>query len=250
MAGTPAGLPGRRAAARPAAAAARPDQPPGPLAPGPQQFLVAQQLLRRHGVASVSAGTCRPGRRGTTPARTAQAHQPVRRSLGARGRRRHPVAQAGPVLQRPSQRPGRAIPGPLPRPVREKAQARRTDGRLDRSHADRSGDTPGIRRHQGRVVGPRAVHLLPRGGARAGNRAGGAHRSGSQSAALRSRSSLGRGRQRAHGSIGCVTGRRRRGRWPVRGDHRPIPRLGRHHVAGRLGRRRRRPRHRPRDSAG
>lgn len=68
--------------------------------------------------------------------------------------------------------------------------------------------------------------------------------------ALRSRSSLGRGRQRAHGSIGCVTGRRRRGRWPVRGDHRPIPRLGRHHVAGRLGRRRRRPRHRPRDSAG
>lgn len=49
-----------------------------------------------------------------------------------------------------------------------------------------------------------------RGGARAGNRAGGAHRSGSQSAALRSRSSLGRGRQRAHGSIGCVTGRRRR----------------------------------------
>lgn len=100
------------------------------------------------------------------------------------------------------------------------------------------------------VVGPRAVHLLPRGGARAGNRAGGAHRSGSQSAALRSRSSLGRGRQRAHGSIGCVTGRRRRGRWPVRGDHRPIPRLGRHHVAGRLGRRRRRPRHRPRDSAG
>ena len=41
---------------------------------------------------------------------------------------RHPVAQAGPVLQRPGQRPGGPVPGALRRP----AAPRAADGRLDR----------------------------------------------------------------------------------------------------------------------
>ena len=79
------------------------------------------------------------------PRRPEHAVRPVRQRLGARGRRRHPVAQAGPVLQRPGQRPGRHLPGPLRRP----AAPRPADGRLDRRHPDRPRDPPGVRRHQG-----------------------------------------------------------------------------------------------------
>ena len=59
--------------------------------------------------------------------------RPTGQSMGARRRRRHPVAQAGPVLQRPGQRPRRDLPGALRRP----AAACPADGRLDRRNADR-----------------------------------------------------------------------------------------------------------------
>ena len=105
VAGASAGLPGRRAAARPAARAAADDRPPDP----------------RH----IGCATTDPGSTTTTttwrgwrwrwsgPAGCAGVEQPegaeeavraVPQRVGARGRRRHPVAQAGPVLQRPGQR--------------------------------------------------------------------------------------------------------------------------------------------------
>ena len=65
--------------------------------------------------------------------------------------------------------------------------------RLDRRHVDRPGDAPGVRRHQGRLAGPRAVHLLPGRGARAGDGARRAHRCGSQGPARRAGASAGRG---------------------------------------------------------
>src|ERR1700752_244499 len=55
VAGASAGLPGRCTAARSAAGTAHQDQPAGSLAPGAQQLLVDQQLLRRHGVAGAGA---------------------------------------------------------------------------------------------------------------------------------------------------------------------------------------------------
>ena len=72
----------------------------------------------------------------------------------------------------PRQRAGRHLPGPLRRP----AAAGPADGRLDRRDADRPGDPPGVRRHQGRFAGARAVHLLPGRGAGLGDRARRAHR--------------------------------------------------------------------------
>ena len=72
---------------------------------------------------------------------------------------------------------------------------------------------------QGVVLGP-------------GNRTGRAHRRGGQGPARGAGASPGRGRQRAHGAVGCAAGRRRRRRRPVRRHHRAIPRAGRHHPAG------------------
>ena len=172
------------------------------------------------------------------PERAEEAVRAVRQRVGARGRRRHPVAQAGPVLQRPRQRSC----GDLPRPLRRPAAARPADVRLDRRNADRSGDPSGVRRHQGRLAGARAVHLLPGRGARAGNRTRGAdqgHRPRQAGASARRR------RARQHGARRGDQGRRRRRRRTVQRHPGPIPGAGGDHAAAEQPRGRRGPRHRP-----
>ena len=126
-----------------------------------QQLLLGQRLLRRHGMVGAGARARGPARRRGAPQGIGQAVRAVPQRVGARGRRRHPVAQTGPVLQRAGQRARRDLPGAL-RP----AAARAADGGLDRRDADRPRDPPGVRRHQGRLAGARAVHLLPGRGAR------------------------------------------------------------------------------------
>ena len=73
-----------------------------------------------------------------------------------------PWRKGGSVLQRPGQRPGGNLPGPL----RGSCEAGRADGGLDRPHADRLGDPPGVRRHQGRFPWSAHSQLLPGRGAR------------------------------------------------------------------------------------
>ena len=77
------------------------------------------------------------------------------------------------------------------------------DGRLDRRDADRPRDAPGVRRHQGGLAGPRAVHLLPGRGSRPGDRAGRPHPRRPPCAAG---SPPGRRRRRTHGAGGVLRG--------------------------------------------
>ena len=158
-------------------------------------------------------------------ARAGQARRPVRQRVGARGRRRHPVAQAGPVLQRPGQRSGGHLPGPLRRP----AAAGPADGRLDRRDADRPRDAPGVRRHQGRLAGARAVHLLPGRGARAGNRTRRPHRG--RPARRRGCSAWSRRSASSMAPDGVLKGAGGGDGGLFAGHHRALPRAGRHRPA-------------------
>ena len=92
------------------------DRTADPRAPAAQHRL-GQRLLRRHGLAGARAGAGRQARRGGAAEGAAHVGRAVPQRMGARGRRRHPVAQAGPVLQRACQRARRHLPGPLRRPA-------------------------------------------------------------------------------------------------------------------------------------
>ena len=105
VAGAPAGQPRRRAAARPATRPREENQAPDSVTSLAQQRVLGQQLLRRHGVAGAGARAGGQARRRREAPRAEAALQPVRQRVGARGRRWHPVAQAGPVLQRPANGP-------------------------------------------------------------------------------------------------------------------------------------------------
>ena len=173
VAGAPAGLPGRRAAARPAARAqGRPSSARSAAHHWRNTGSLDQRLLRRHGVAGARAGARGQlgGRRAAQGAEEAGRAVPQR--VGARGRRRHPVAQAGPVLQRARPTAPRAIF--LARHDRLRRAQQMADW-IDETLIDP--ETPsGVRRHQGRLAGAGAVHLLPGRRARARGRTGRPHR--------------------------------------------------------------------------
>ncbi len=169
--------------------------------------------------------TGRAARRRRAAEGAGQAVRAVPQRMGARGRRRHPVAQAGPVLQCPGERPGGDLPG-APRP----AAPGPADVGLARRNADRPRDPSGVRRDQGRLDGAGAVHLLSGRGARPGNRTRGAHRGRRPRQAGASPRRRG---ARQHGTRGHHQGRGRRRRRSVQRDPCALPGAGGHLVCRR-----------------
>ena len=124
--------------------------------------------------------------------------------------------------------PANGPAGHLPRPLRRPAAPRPADGRLDRRNPDRSGDPSGVRRHQGRFDGARAVHLLPGRGARVGDRTRRADRGPRP---CRARAPAGGRGRRAHGARRGDQGRGRRRRRPVQRHPGALSGVGRDHTA-------------------
>ena len=157
VAGAPAGLPGRRAGARPAARAQADDRTPDPRTPLAQHVALDQRLLRRHGLAGAGAGARgQPGRASSGPRPCDKLADQFLNAWVPEDGGGIPWRKQDQFFNAPANGPAGDLPGPL-RPV----AARPADGRLDRRDADRPGHPPGVRRHQGRLAGARAVHLLP-----------------------------------------------------------------------------------------